>query len=124
MSDDWRDLASLKRAKATGPAVMTGKIATYSEDARSVNVGARMNIDRKTLGGVLIAAALLVFFFWYMSPYERCVRAATESATQHEIRLRDSRGFNRYSVEDRKSDDVIRDEQNLYARMNCLDNSD
>lgn len=80
-----------------------------------------MSINRKTLIGGLLAVALALFLFWYMSPYEQCVRAFADAETERLIAERDDQpDFRTY---DFKTDDTIRQEQTRLAKVRCTENS-
>lgn len=83
-----------------------------------------MNLDRKLIIGAGAAVVALAFYlFWYMSPYEQCVRASTESGALREIATRDAFPRSRFDTTPYKGDTEIRDAQKRYAQVNCLDNS-
>lgn len=73
-------------------------------------------------GGALLA--LCLYLFWYMSPYEQCVRAKTESGARVMMTHRDDvvRQFG-YDA-DTKSDETILAEQEANAKAVCAGVSD
>jgi hypothetical protein len=65
--------------------------------------------------------ALAVFFFWFMSPYEQCVRAEAALNTERLIKLRDEQET--LLPGEYRSDDEIWDEQKRQAVLTCRHNS-
>jgi hypothetical protein len=84
--------------------------------------------DRKRIiwaGAAIVALGIYLFWHWYTSPYQECVRAATSFGSELAIKHRDQPdnfSIGGYTSEpDYMSDDEIWAEQRRLAAWSCGD---
>lgn len=80
-----------------------------------------MSVSRNVTVGIVSLVVLAMYFFWYMSPYEQCVRAEAAMSSERLIQLRDEQ--ERLLPGEYQSDREIRDKQRQQAIISCSYNS-
>lgn len=72
--------------------------------------------------GVVFLVALTLYLYWFMSPYEQCVRAEASIASEEQIKIRDRQEI--FLPGEYKSDSEIKSEQRRLAILSCAYASD